>query len=164
MSQQVIYLIGSLRNPEIPHIANRLREEGFEVVDDWFSAGPEADDYWQAHEAIRGRHYREALNGLHARDVFEFDKRHLDRADIGVLVMPAGKSAHIELGYICKDKRGFVLFNDVPERFDVMYQFAEDVCFSVEELVEAVKKPAPPRPPKTYTLYLPFGFRLEVRW
>ena len=34
-----IYIIGSLRNKNIPLIGNKLREAGFEVFDDWFSPG-----------------------------------------------------------------------------------------------------------------------------
>jgi nucleoside 2-deoxyribosyltransferase len=49
--------------------------------------------------------------------------------------MPAGKSAHLELGYmIGRGKPCFVLFDEEPERWDVMYQFATAVCFSYEEL------------------------------
>ncbi|MCI0526606.1 MAG: hypothetical protein L0Y56_04020, partial [Nitrospira sp.] len=62
-SKPVVYLIGSLRNPEIPHIGNRLREKGFEVFDDWFAGGKIADDEWQAYETVRGTSYRQALRG-----------------------------------------------------------------------------------------------------
>ena len=46
----MIYLIGSMRNPAVPVLANNLRKEGFKVFDDWSSPGPEADDYWQDYE------------------------------------------------------------------------------------------------------------------
>jgi hypothetical protein len=45
-----IYLIGSLRNPKIIETALKIRAAGHEVFDDWISAGPEADDYWQKYE------------------------------------------------------------------------------------------------------------------
>lgn len=131
----VIYLIGSLKNPEIPHVAAYFRTLGFEVFDDWWSAGPEADDHWQAHEKFKGTTYKEALNGYHADTVFQFDKKHLDRSDLGVLVMPAGKSGHIELGYIVgTGKPGYILLDGEPARFDVMYRFATDVAYNREEL------------------------------
>lgn len=41
-----VYVIGSLRNPRIPEIANELREKlGCEVFDDWHAAGPHGDDH-----------------------------------------------------------------------------------------------------------------------
>lgn len=134
-----IYLMGSLRNPQIPSIANRLRREGYDVFDDWFAVGPEADDYWQRYEAERGRTYAEALSGKAAVNTFKFDYSNLLAADIGVLALPAGKSAHMELGWmIGKGKRGFVLFDAVPERWDCMYQFADDVFFDIDDLVAAL--------------------------
>ena len=46
-----IYLIGSLRNEEVPKLARRLREAlNVEVFDDWFSPGPKADDFWRLDE------------------------------------------------------------------------------------------------------------------
>ena len=138
----MIYLIGSLRNKDLPVLGNELRAKGFDIFDDWHSAGPEADDYWQAYEKARGRSYGEALKGAHAVDVFNFDKRHLLLSEAAVLVMPAGKSAHLELGWVAG--RGiltFVYFPDgEPERYDVMYQFADAVVFDLDSLVAVLKK------------------------
>ena len=137
----MIYLIGSLRNPKITEVAARLRAEGYEVFDDWYSPGPHADDHWQAYERQRGHTYKQALQGYAARQVFEFDHYHLNRADVGVMVMPAGKSGHLELGYMAgKGKLTFVLFDEEPERYDVMYQFCTDVCFYMEELLKALEE------------------------
>lgn len=131
----VIYIIGSLRNPKIPEIGDYIRSLGHEAFDDWFAAGPIADDSWQEYEKSRGKSYPEALRSYAAQHVFEFDKYHLDRSDAGVLVMPAGKSGHLELGYLMGcGKPGFVLFEAEPDRWDVMYSFAKGVSFSLDEL------------------------------
>jgi hypothetical protein len=136
----MIYLIGSLRNPLIPDIGQSLRAEGFEVFDDWFAGGKIADDEWQAYETVRGRSYSEALRGYAADHVFHFDLHHLDRAHVGVLVLPAGKSGHLELGYLAgQGKRTFILFDKVPERWDVMYKFTTGVAFNLEELIVQLK-------------------------
>ncbi len=134
-----IYLIGSLRNPRVPEIAARLREAGFEVFDDWHAAGPDADDFWRDYEKARGHDFKRALQGHAAKHVFEFDKHHLDRCNIGLLVLPAGKSGHLELGYMLgQEKLGYILLDGDPERFDCMYQFATDVVTSVEEMLETL--------------------------
>lgn len=136
----MIYLIGSLRNPEVPQIAGKLREAGHEVFDDWYAAGPEADDYWRNYEIGRGRTYAEALQGLAAEHVFTFDKHHIDRATAGILVLPAGKSGHLELGYLIgRGKRGYILL-DKAERFDVMYKFADLVSEDLNELLEDLRR------------------------
>ena len=130
-----IYLIGSLRNPKIPEIGNQLRAAGHDVFDDWYGAGPEADDYWQKYEKGRGHTFKEALWSRAAINVFRLDQQNLTRCDTAVLVLPAGKSGHMELGYaIGQGKRGYILLDEV-DRWDVMYRFANDVFYSVEELI-----------------------------
>jgi hypothetical protein len=131
-----IYLIGSLRNPAVPDIGNRLRAAGHDVFDDWVAGGEHADDAWQAYETKRGRTYAEALKGKAARNTFRFDETNLLRCEVAVLVAPAGKSAHIELGVMLgKGKPGYVLFDAEPERWDVMYQFATGVFFNTADLI-----------------------------
>jgi hypothetical protein len=135
----LIYLIGSLRNPKVGEIANALREQDYEVFDDWMAAGPEADDYWRDYEKARGHTFKQALRGHAANHVYRFDRSHLERADIGVLVLPAGKSGHLELGWLLgQGKPGYILLQGDPERFDVMYLFATGVCNTLEELLEAL--------------------------
>lgn len=137
----MIYLIGSLRSPRVPQVAKLLRESGYEVFDDWYAAGPEADDYWQKYEQARGHTVRQAMEGYAANNTYNFDKTHLDRADAGVLVMPAGKSGHLELGYLVgRGKPGFILLENEPERWDVMYRFAEGVSTTTEELIEDLSR------------------------
>lgn len=134
-----VYVIGSLRNKAVPQVAEKLREAGFGVFDDWFSAGPEADDSWQKHQRGKGMTYRQALEGPAAQHVFRFDKAFLDDCDVAVLVAPAGKSGHLELGYVIgQGKPGFILMEEEPERWDVMANFATDICDSVEDLINAI--------------------------
>lgn len=137
-----VYLIGSLRNPAIPVLGKELREIGVEVFDDWFAAGPIADDSWQEYEKAKGVSYDAALNGFAAQHVFAFDLHHLNRVDAVILVLPAGKSGHLELGYARGiGKKCFILFDKEPERWDVMYNFANGgVFFDKEKLKEELKK------------------------
>lgn len=134
-----IYIIGSLRNPVIPEIANELEKIGMEPFADWWGAGPEADDWWKEYNERRNIPYVDALQDYAARNVFEFDRKHLDRCDATLLVLPAGKSGHLELGYsIGSGKRGFILADEKlgKERWDVMYLFAEKVFMTKEEMLE----------------------------
>ena len=142
LDDMVAYLIGSLRNENVPHLANKLRKLGFkEVFDDWFSPGPEADDFWRKYEKVRGSSYKQALDNWAGKHVFEFDKFHIERSDIGILYMPAGKSGHLELGYLLgRGKKGYILFDKEPERWDVMYQFANGVFFNFRDLKKELMK------------------------
>lgn len=135
-------MIGSLRNKRIPEIANLLRKQiGIEVFDQWYAAGAIADDAWQEYSNIKGLSYKEALQDYNAKHVFNFDKFHLDRCDGACLVMPAGKSGHLELGYMSKNKPTFVYFDSyMPDRYDCMYQFCTDVIFSEKELIDSIRR------------------------
>lgn len=136
-----VYIIGSLRSERVPEVAAKVRQLGFEVFDDWYAAGPEADDFWQKYEKAKGHNFAEALRGYAATNVFEFDRRHLDAADIVCLVLPAGKSGHLELGYcLGKGKKGYIVYGEEPDRFDVMYKFADGVFATDDELLEELKR------------------------
>jgi len=137
-----VYIIGSLRNPAIPGFANELAKAcNLEAFADWFSPGPAADDYWRDYSKERGLNYRQALQSYAATHIFEFDKHHLERCDAVVMLMPAGKSGHLELGYaIGKGKPGYILFDGEPERYDVMTQFATGIFFDKEDLFQEINK------------------------
>lgn len=136
-----LYLIGSLRNDEaVTAFANKLQAAiGIEVYASWASCGPNADDYWKKYEEARGADYQTALNGWSATNVFAHDKMHLDRTSGAVMLLPCGKSCHLELGYtIGRGKPGWILL-DSPDRWDVMYRFATDRCLDFDALVKSIK-------------------------
>jgi nucleoside 2-deoxyribosyltransferase len=136
-----IYLIGALANPQIPHFANRLRRAGFDVFDQWWAPGPHADSYLRHYTQIRKLTFRETLRDYAATHVFNFDKTHLDRCDMAVMLMPAGKSGHLELGYtIGKGKPGYILFDKEPHRLDIMLQFATDIFFREVDLFKTLRR------------------------
>jgi nucleoside 2-deoxyribosyltransferase len=136
----MIYLIGSLRNPAVPDVARTLRAAGFEVFNDWHSAGPDADDHLRDHYRERGHSYEETLHSKAALHIFEFDLMWLDACDAAVMMMPAGKSAHLELGYVIgQGKPGYILMDGEPERVDVMHNFADGVFTNIEDLISEMK-------------------------
>lgn len=136
-----IYIIGSMRNPRVPEVAQALRAIGWDAFDEWYSSGPESDEKWQEYEKARGRSYREAAAGYHARNAFLLDKFHLDRCDVALLVMPAGKSAHNEIGYAeGRGKPAYILLDGEPDRYDIMPpNFATAVFVSLEEMLEYMR-------------------------
>ncbi len=135
-----VYVIGSLKNPQIPVVAAQIRSLGFDVFDDWYGAGPNADDHWMELEKSKGHDFATALEGHSAQLIFGFDKSHIDSSDIVVLVMPAGKSGHLEFGYAMGARKlGFILLDGEPERFDVMYNFADGVFTNVAGLLDKLQ-------------------------
>lgn len=132
-----LYLIGSLKNEWISEVANSLRGLGYAVFDDWRSPGPDADDHLRDYYRERGYNYRQIMESYSAKQIFEYDKYHLERCDEAIMVMPAGKSGHLELGTVIgAGKNGYILFDKEPERVDIMHGFATGIFLSLEELLE----------------------------
>lgn len=139
--EKFIYVIGSLRNDRAALVANELREKGFQVFDDWHAQGTDADYHWERYEKRRGRDYREALEGEAACNAFDFDYNHLLMCRAAVLVMPSGKSAHMELGFIRgQGKPAFYLLDGEPDRYELMVKLATAISYDVEELVAQMRK------------------------
>lgn len=139
---KTIYVIGSLANSKVPHFANDLRNLGFNVYDQWWAPGPLADSYWRHYIKIRGLNYKDALADVAGKHIFEFDKGLIDKSDIVVVLakQKLGVSASLELGYaIGSGKKGYVLFESEPPRYDVMMGFATEIFFNKEELFEKLK-------------------------
>ncbi len=139
--KNAVYVIGALGNQDIIPFTIELEAQGLNPFSEWHTPGPEADSYLLKYAKARGWSYKQALNSYAAKQVYQFDKEHIDRCPAAVLLAPAGRSAHLELGYVIgKGKRGYIYFPTEPERFDVMYQFATGIFFDKSELFEELKK------------------------
>lgn len=140
-TRPVIYLIGSLRNPNVVLLGNDIRALDYEVVDNWVAAGDQADNAWRDYSKARGRTYQEALKSREAQHIFNFDRAYLHLSDRVVLVYPAGTSAHLEFGYaVSLGKPGYLLMETPTDRYDVMLQFAGSPLFHDKELLLAALK------------------------
>jgi hypothetical protein len=135
----LVYIISSLKNKRVIDVANALEQHGVTPFTDWFCSGPDADDHLRDTYKARGKSYIDAMASPAVENIWQFDKLWLDRSDAAVLVMPCGKSGHLELGYaIGKGKPAYILFDEAPERIDVMHRYATGLCFSMEALIEVL--------------------------
>lgn len=137
-----VYLIGSLRDPRVPEVGNYLEKyTDLEIFSDWYSASEDADDWLRDYYKGRGYNYKQMVYSHAAKHIFAFDLHHLDRSCAGVLVAPAGKSCHLELGYLRgQGKPVYVLFHEEPDRVDVMYNFCNDIFFDKKDLMRELKR------------------------
>jgi hypothetical protein len=111
------------------------------VFDDWHAAGPDADRMWQEYHQERGFSFRDTLRQPFVLHAFDFDMERLEKCEAGVLVLPAGKSAHGELGFLAgQGKPTYILLDGEPEKFDLMYLLHDKVCYDVSELLEELRK------------------------
>jgi hypothetical protein len=138
-----IYVASSWRNPQHPSVVEYLRQAGHAVYD--FRNPPsgvpgfawsEIDPDWQGWSAQR---YRELLitHPIAARG-FLSDLRGMRWADTCVLVLPCGRSAHLEAGWFTgQGKRCIILTRDGEEP-ELMALLATEICISIEEVLVAL--------------------------
>ena len=94
----------------------------------------EIDPEWKAWQP---KDFREALDHPIAVEGFQRDMRALACCDICVLVLPCGRSAHLEAGYAAGfGKKVIVLL--APGEPELMYRMADFICFDVDEVVSVV--------------------------
>ena len=138
----VIYVIGSLKNREfVIALAHSLEQNtGWEFFADWTAPGPDADDFLRDMAKARGWDHIKTLNSYAAKHVCAFDKSHLDRADAALVLLPCGKSCHMELGYmIGQGKPTYVYMPHAPERVDVMYNLAGFVHSELDRIIQQMQ-------------------------
>jgi hypothetical protein len=137
-----IYVASSWRNERQPAVVQGLESAGHQVYDFRHpGAGArgfhwrEIDLEWQGWSAAQ---YRDRIQHPIATQGFRSDMRALESCDCCVLVMPCGRSAHLEAGWAKgAGKRLVILLADgEPE---LMYRMADALCLTEEELLEALR-------------------------
>jgi hypothetical protein len=134
-----IYVASSWRNPHQPLVVASLRDAGHEVYDfrnpapgnNGFAWG-DMDRRWQEWEP---KEYRDALAHPVAQKGFGLDYGAMEWADTGVLVLPSGRSAHIEAGYFNGIGKYLYILLLEPQEPELMYLMADRICLSVPELL-----------------------------
>ena len=144
-----IYVASSWRNSEQPSVVDWLRDFLKHEVYDFRHPhlGPgkgaggfhwsEIDPDWQQWSLSE---YRDALRHPLARNGFCSDQAGMEWADACVLVMPCGRSAHLEAGFMAgAGKPVFVLLRD--DEPELMYGLLTRLCVDYDELESALHAP-----------------------
>ena len=137
-----IYVASSWRNPYFPDVVNRLRAAGHEVYDfrnplrggagfHWTDIDPKAPEWTYAQ-------YAEGLHHPLAERQFQADIDALTWADTCVLVLPCGRSAHTEAGWMAGAGKRVVAYLPEMVEPELMYKLFDGVAGSLEELVGKV--------------------------
>ena len=141
-----IYVASSWRNEGRQQaMVSVLREFGHEVYD---FRNPEPGDHGFSWRSCAGkdqlldpeRFRSEVLTHPIAQAGFAKDMRALADADATVLVLPCGRSAHLELGWATGAKqKTIVLLDDPISEPELMYLACSHICVSMAEVVELLK-------------------------
>jgi hypothetical protein len=138
-----IYVASSWKNMIQPQVVAELRAAGHEVYD--FKNPPGRTGFsWKDVGAPQGHlptvpEYRAMLAHPLAAQGFLSDKRAMEWADACVLVLPCGRSAHLEAGWMAgANKRTIVLTRDFEEP-ELMALLAQHICGDMAEVLAALR-------------------------
>lgn len=135
MTTARIYVASSWRNEHQPEVVEQLRNHGFAVYDfrnptaaDYGFNWREIDPNWEDWDFTT---YHACLSHPIAERGFESDMYALRNCDACVLVLPCGRSAHLELGWCCGAGKYTIIYNPPgvqvePELMTKMVDFQTD--------------------------------------
>ena len=139
-----IYVASSWRNDRQPEIVQTLRGDGHEVYDfrhpwsddkrgfHWSDIDPNWKK-WTVDEYIKALEHDVAIEG------FNRDWNAMQWAEACVLVMPCGRSAHLEGGYFAGAKKPLYIIAEDGAESELMYAMATKVCVTVDEVLVAMR-------------------------
>lgn len=144
-----IYVASSWRNHLQQGVVGKLRAAGLEVYDYQNPLSGERGVSWReispAWQDWTPREWRDALNHPVAQHNFRQDKEAIDRADCCVLVLPCGRSAHLEAGYCAgqgKPVYTLALERVEPELMALLLGPYCHICTTMDELLERLGAPS----------------------
>lgn len=145
MTKFKIYLASSWQNKEYEQVLNILRLEGYETYDfkhpenkelssfDWEKLDKECDS-WNCSD------FRKALNHPETIKAFNKDFQAMQEADFCVLLLPCGRSAHSEAGWMKGNgKKVFILDLSENPKPELMYRMYDDYLTETMDLIERIK-------------------------
>ena len=131
-----IYVASSWRNTYYPEVVARLREAGHEVYD--FRNPPHGGNGFRWTDIDKNApnwafdQYAEGLHHPKAERQFAADLEALEWADTCVLVLPCGRSAHTEAGWMAGAGKKVIVYIPKMEEPELMYKLFDEVVDSVE--------------------------------
>jgi nucleoside 2-deoxyribosyltransferase len=136
-----IYLASSWHCPTQPEVLAALRTAGHDVYDFRNPAPGDSGFSWRrAGDVSAPAPYMETLKSDVARRGFRLDKAAMGWADICVLLLPCGRSAHLEAGYMAGEgKRVFVLLSEDKFEPELMYLLCTAITDNLVELLRLLR-------------------------
>lgn len=139
-----IYVASSWRNKYFPEVVNALRAAGHEVYD--FRNPPHGGNgfrWTDIDEKALSWTFEQYIEGLHhpkAERQFTADLDALNWADTCVLVLPCGRSAHTEAGWMAGAGKHVVAY--IPELLEpeLMYKLFDKVCGTISDLLASLDR------------------------
>ena len=137
-----VYVATSWKNVHQPEVVRFLRSAGHEVYDfrhpaigndgfQWSSI----DENWHTWNA---RNYLLALNHVLADEGFGLDMSALYWCEACVLVLPCGRSAHLEAGWAAGAGKKLVIYIPDYDTPELMYKMAHSIVTTPDDMQRAL--------------------------
>ena len=134
-----IYVASSWRNCGQVEVVKILREQGHEVYDFRNPTPGGVGFHWSqidpAWQSWTSQDYRQALNSPRALAGFGNDFDAMKWADVIVLVLPCGRSAHLEAGWAIGQGKPTCILLDNESEPELMYQLADCLAIDLQEVL-----------------------------
>lgn len=122
-----IYVASSWRNSYHPIIVDLLRSFDHSVYDYRTESGfqwSQIDEHWKQWSL---RQYKKALEHELAKAGFDRDLKAMQWADACVLVLPCGRSAHVEAGWMKGAGKKVFVFSPQDDEPELMYKLFDGI-------------------------------------
>lgn len=149
-----IYIASSWKNKFQQQLVEELRKRGHKVYDFKHPYGRNDVPVWESvsvtqnlrsayvEKCLKGKDFKRMLLDRQSIKRFEEHFAAMQDADTCILLLPAGRSSHIEAGHMNgMGKRVFVMDTSKEVTPELMYLALDDYFFDFEELYQAVDKP-----------------------
>ena len=137
-----IYVASSWRNPYQPEVVKKLREQGHQVFDFrkpldgkggffWKDVDPNWEQ-WTTQDYINNLEHEWAEYG------FMRDYKAMKEADVCVLVLPCGRSAHTEAGWMAGAGKKVIAYIPEKQEPELMYKMFTAIVDSIEGILRVI--------------------------
>lgn len=137
-----IYTASSWRNIHYGGIVRLLLKEGYEVYDfrnpptdstfNWEQIDPNWEK-WSVDKFVYGIHHPAAEKGWRS------DLTGMQWADVGILIMPCGRSAHMEAGYFFGAGKPLLIYMPETDRPELSYRMADGIYTDFIPMIERLE-------------------------
>lgn len=152
-----IYVASSWRNEYYPSVLVAIQKNFSEVYDfrkphnvttgethegfSWSQCNQgEKPIKWVRGDIKSGSEINEILKHPRSEEAFTLDRSAVDWADVVVLVLPSGRSAHLEAGYAAGSGKRLFIFIPEDQEPELMYKWADAIVDSIPSLLDELCK------------------------
>lgn len=141
---EYVYVASSWRNERQPSVVNMIRRRGIECYDfkdsEGFHWSEVMDGYVPGSEKADVDQYLAALSACRSIQGFARDFDAMKMADAFVLVLPCGRSAHLELGWAVGQGKRTAILLDPDENNEVtpelMYKMVDLITPKIYDVMD----------------------------